>query len=77
MTEQTTILPPSTESEWIDQLDERQKKQIAFCELYASDFHHGADGHNSMMLIAKMASLLNETERSYHAVQQIAEILAK
>lgn len=51
----------SGHSEWFDQFDERQKKQIEFAILYAEQFHHGADGHNSMMIIAKLVDLLDST----------------
>ncbi len=43
---------------WFGHFDERQQAQIRFAVLYAKDFHHGADGHNNMMIIAKMVELL-------------------
>ncbi len=43
---------------WSGQFDERQLNQIRFSMIYAKDFHHGADGHNNMMIIAKMVELL-------------------
>lgn len=43
---------------WFGQFDKRQQDQIRFAVLYAKDFHHGADGHNNMMIIAKMVELL-------------------
>ncbi len=42
---------------WLGYFDERQQAQIRFACLYAKDFHHGADGHNNMMIIAKMVEL--------------------
>lgn len=44
---------------WRNELDERQNHHIDFSVMYANQFHHGADGHNSMMLIAKLAGLLD------------------
>ena len=43
---------------WFGHLDDRQQSQVRFAIIYARDFHHGADGHNNMMIIAKMAELL-------------------
>ena len=39
--------------------DERQIKEINFDRIYAEGFHHGTDGHNMRMIIAKMAELLD------------------
>jgi len=52
----------TVDADWFKKLGERQQKQVLFSELYARDFHHGADGHGSMMLIAEMAFMLNQTE---------------
>ena len=37
--------------------DERQMRQIHFSVLYDLEFGHGADGHNSMKIIAKFYEL--------------------
>lgn len=47
---------------WRIHFDERQRKEIAFAQLYARDFHHGTSGHNDMMIIAKMAELLDDKQ---------------
>ena len=39
--------------------DEHQIKEINFDRIYAEAFHHGTDGHNMRMIIAKMAELLD------------------
>ena len=39
-------------------LTDRDCKEIAFARLYASDFRHGTDGHNRLLIIAKLAELL-------------------
>lgn len=44
---------------WTNELDERQCKEIAFARAYATSFSHGTDGHNRLLLIAKMAELLD------------------
>jgi hypothetical protein len=43
-------------------LDERQQKQVAFSREYAKNYGHGADGHNNMLIIAKLA---DELDRVY------------
>ena len=54
--------PPIPDPAWFSAFDERQQNQIRFARLYAVKFHHGADGHNNMMIIAQMADLLDKTE---------------
>jgi hypothetical protein len=44
---------------WRAQLDERQRKQVAFAETYLREFNHGVVGHNDLVLIAKLAELLD------------------
>lgn len=44
---------------WETYFDERQRKEIAFCLVYADDFAHGTDGHNIRLIVAKMAQLLD------------------
>lgn len=44
---------------WETHFDERQRKEIAFCLVYADDFAHGTDGHNIRLIVAKMAKLLD------------------
>jgi hypothetical protein len=41
--------------------DARQQRQIEFALTYANDFHHGADGHNSMMIIARLVEAIKAT----------------
>lgn len=45
--------------QWREELDERQHKELAFAEVYASAFAHGTDGHHRLLLIAKLAHLLD------------------
>lgn len=44
---------------WRNELDEHQRNEVAFAEVYADRFSHGTDGHNRLLLIAKMAELLD------------------
>lgn len=44
--------------DWYDHFDERQTKEIDFAILYEREFKHGTDGHNSKLIIARMAELL-------------------
>lgn len=53
-------VPAKKKPHWLTQFDERQQKTIQFARLYAKDFGHGADGHNNMTVIAKLAALLDE-----------------
>lgn len=46
--------------EWIKDFDERQQKEIAFCLIYdTGQYRHGTQGHNDMVIIARMARLLD------------------
>lgn len=44
---------------WESNFTEREMKEIKLAEVYARDFAHGTTGHNALMIIAKMAALLN------------------
>ena len=50
------------EQEWLKELDERQRKEIEFARMYADGFAHGTDGHHRLLLIAKLALMLDEAE---------------
>lgn len=43
---------------WQAAFDVRQMKEIEFSQVYAQDFHHGTDGHNAKLIIAKFVELL-------------------
>lgn len=45
---------------WMKQFDDRQKKEILFSRVYASEYNHGTDGHNAKLIIATMAQMLDE-----------------
>jgi hypothetical protein len=53
-----------TGRDWRDelQLTDRERKEISFCKMYARHFAHGTTGHNSMMLVAKLAEHLDQRD---------------
>jgi hypothetical protein len=54
---------------WLDALDDRQQKEVEFSRVYTSMYHHGTDGHHRMLLIAKLAGLLDTTETDLRTAQ--------
>lgn len=55
---------------WKQILDERQQKELEFAELYAKEFHHGTDGHNRLLLLAKLSELLTRIEMEGIVIQE-------
>lgn len=53
---------PKQPPQWMAQFSERENKEIAFCKEYARNYAHGATGHNTMLVLAKMAALLDQAE---------------
>lgn len=51
-------------TDWTQALDERQRKELALARLYAKDFAHGTDGHNRLLLINKLAELLDKAQQA-------------
>lgn len=49
---------------WHAQFDKGQLKEIEFACLYAEKFNHGTDGHNSKLIVAKFAKMLDGLEDS-------------
>lgn len=47
---------------WFNELDERQRKEIALAQVYASDYNHGTAGHTRLMLMDYMAATLDRYE---------------
>lgn len=43
---------------WKQFFTERELKEIEFCWLYLRDYHHGTNGHNERVIIAKFAALM-------------------
>ena len=57
-----------------DKLDERQAKEADFALLYAKDFAHGTDGHNRLLLIARLVGFLREYETPTIANDVVIEV---
>jgi hypothetical protein len=53
----------SKNQSWRKLLSAREQKEVAFAEVYAKMFGHGTAGHNRLMLIAKIAELLDQKEQ--------------
>lgn len=49
---------------YLDIYDDRQRKQIEWSRLYASEFNHGDDGHNAKLIIAFLSWQLESVENS-------------
>ena len=47
---------------WKENFDERELKEIEFCHLYWKQFSHGTNAHNLRIIVAKMASILDNAE---------------
>lgn len=45
---------------WYNLLTEREIREIEFARLYATEFGHGTDGHNRLVLINKLVDILNQ-----------------
>lgn len=50
------------EYEWQKLLDEREWAEVCFARVYKNNFKHGTDGHNRLLLLAKLSYLLDEME---------------
>jgi hypothetical protein len=48
--------------DWRSNFDERELKEITLCRHYYQQLGHGTTGHNRMVIIAKMVSILNNAE---------------
>lgn len=44
---------------WMKLLDERQQMEMKLAREYANFYHHGTDGHNRLMLMARLAEILD------------------
>ena len=44
---------------WIETLDAREQQEINFARLYHAHYGHGTPGHLHLILIAKLAALLD------------------
>jgi hypothetical protein len=56
--------PRVLQASWEQYLDDRQLKELRFARLYAAEFAHGTDGHNRLMLIDLLATLLDRADNA-------------
>lgn len=49
-----------TNTTWRHLLDKRQQEELRLAETYRDDFTHGTDGHHRLMLVARLAEILDE-----------------
>lgn len=62
-----------TKAQWEELLDERENKEVEFAGVYAEMFAHGTAGHNRLMLIVKLETLLDVYEEVLHALADYIE----
>lgn len=55
---------------WCNHFNERQLKEIDFCQLYAANFAHGATNHNVMLIVSQMAELLDRATLPFQAPKE-------
>lgn len=60
MNNKTQELP--THQDWQDKLTERERKEVSLARTYTRLYSHGTTGHIRLLLIAKLANLLDGTE---------------
>ena len=51
-------------TDWKAQFDERQRAEISLAKTYLKLYNHGTTGHQRMVIIAKMAQLLDDQDPS-------------
>ena len=44
----------------LDLLTEKEWMEVEYCRVYAEEYNHGTDGHNTRLLVAKLADLLEQ-----------------
>lgn len=55
--------------DWMEQFDERQRKEMRFACTYAADYAHGTDGHNRLLIIDKLVGVANDLEMALKTLQ--------
>jgi hypothetical protein len=62
---------------WETHLNERELKEVNFCREYARNYSHGTDGHSRMIVISKLADLLDKGVISYRPEKTTTAVPAK
>lgn len=47
---------------WKQGLSERDRKEVEFATVYTNHYAHGTDGHTRLLLVAKLAGMLDEAD---------------
>ena len=55
---------------WDDMFDERQRGLIASCRQYVNHGAPGLPGHQLMLIVAKMAALLDKAQKANQEYQE-------
>lgn len=55
-------------------LEDREKQELDFAKLYASEFAHGTSGHIGYMLVAKLSNLLDRLQDREAKIQYLIDI---
>jgi hypothetical protein len=58
---------------WTAHLEPRQQTHVAFARAYARDFNHGAPGHLDLVLVARLAELLDAANQTLQEIAGGAE----
>jgi hypothetical protein len=58
--------------DWTLALDDRQRKELQLARYYAQNLAHGTDGHHRLLLIAKLAEMLDACH-NVHATEKPAK----
>lgn len=63
---------------WLEEFDTREQKSIDHARLYAAQYAHGDPGHLHLLIIAKLAALLDRellgTKTEYVIDRQMVDI---
>ena len=57
-----------------DLFNERERNEIQFARIYSEDFRHGTDGHTRILLVAKLANII-EMMCEFISEEDFAELL--
>lgn len=52
-------MEPTAQPTWLEEFDGREQKSIDNARLYAAQYSHGDPGHLHLLIIAKLAAILD------------------
>lgn len=64
--------------DWLkESFDERQQKEITFAKVYDTDtYRHGTNGHNDLIIISKLATLIDMVLDRYISYSEFTKLCA-